>query len=214
MGNISKNRVLLVDDEPSIRETMAMLLDEEGYTVSTAAHGFDALLQLKLATPGIIISDLNMPAMSGFEFLAVVRRRFPTIPVIAMSGDYESGDHFPGGVIADAFYAKGRRSSKELLRTIAELVQATITRETYRQPASVQMPRYGRDSRGASFILLTCTDCLRSFPLNVTREVRPEIQETHCQFCATAVRYVSGFPLLVVAPGVLTKWQERGVSAY
>ncbi len=214
MRNVSKNRVLLVDDEPSHRETMAMLLDEEGYTVSTAAHGFDALLQLKLSTPGIIISDLNMPVMSGFEFLAVVRRRFPAIPVIAMSDDYASWDHFSGGVIADAFYAKRRRNPKELLRTIAELVQVTITREAYSQPALVQMPRYGRDSKGVSFILLTCTDCLRSFPLSVTQEVSPEIQKTYCQFCATAVRYVSGFPLLVVTTGALTKWQGRGVPAY
>lgn len=48
-----------------------------------------------------------MPQMSGFEFLSVVRRRFPEIAVVAASGVYESGDHVPGGIIADAFYGKG-----------------------------------------------------------------------------------------------------------
>ena len=47
-----------------------------------------------------------MPQMSGFEFLSVVRRRFPELLVVAMSGAYDSGDSVPGGVIADAFYAK------------------------------------------------------------------------------------------------------------
>jgi len=106
MSNTSKHRVLVVDDEPGIRESMAMFLTAAGYEVSTAEHGFDALLQLRSATPDVIISDLNMPQMSGFEFLSVVRRRFPEILVVAVSGAYESGDCVPGGVIADAFYAK------------------------------------------------------------------------------------------------------------
>ena len=118
MSNTSKHRVLVVDDEPGIRESMAMFLTAAGYEVSTAEHGFDALLQLRSATPDVIISDLNMPQMSGFEFLSVVRRRFPDIPVVAVSGAYESGDCVPGGVIADAFYAKGQHHPEELLRTV------------------------------------------------------------------------------------------------
>jgi CheY-like chemotaxis protein len=209
MSDIPRNRILLVDDEPSIREALTMLLNEGGYDVATAVHGFDALLRLKATTPDVIISDLNMPQMSGFEFLAVLRRRFPAIPVIAMSGDYSSGDRFPGGVIADAFYAKGQSHPEELLYVVAELIQTRVARTTSRrQPAFVQMPRYGRNSRGASFVLLTCTECLRSFSLSVMQEVLPEIQEAHCEFCATAVRYVSGFPLLVVSPGALAVYRQ------
>ena len=47
-----------------------------------------------------------MPGMSGFELLSVVRRRFPAVLVIAMSGAF-SGDQVPSGVTADAFYPKG-----------------------------------------------------------------------------------------------------------
>ena len=75
--------------------------------------------RLGKAASDLIISDLNMPQMSGFEFLSVVRRRFPDIPVIAVSGAYDSGDQVPGGVIADAFYSKGRHHPEELLRTVA-----------------------------------------------------------------------------------------------
>ena len=85
-----KHRVLVVDDEESIRLVYAQLLHRQGYEVATAENGFDALLQLKHSLPEVIISDLNMPKMSGFEFLSVVRRRFPKISVIASSGAYAS----------------------------------------------------------------------------------------------------------------------------
>jgi CheY-like chemotaxis protein len=202
MSNTSKHRVLLVDDEPSIRESLAALLAEAGYDVGTAEHGFDALLQLRRTTPDIIISDLNMPQMSGFEFLSVVRRRFPEIPVVAVSGAYESGDHVPGGVIADAFWAKGQHHPEELLRSVAELIRTAAERAMnhHRQSAPVWIPRNGKDSNGVPFIVLTCTECLRSFPLSVMHEGVQEIQETPCLFCATPVRYIIDFSLAVTSP--------------
>jgi len=202
MSDISKHRILVVDDELAVRDVMASLLNEGGYDVTTAQHGFDALAQLRTAIPDVIISDLNMPLMSGFEFLSVVRRRFPEIPVIAVSGAYESGDHIPGGVIADAFYAKGRLQLNELLPTVAELIRSAKARavDHHRQPAPIWIPRNGKDSKGVPFIVLTCTECLRSFPLSVLQEDVQEIQETPCLFCATPVRYIIDFSLAVTSP--------------
>src|SRR5512146_2055868 len=151
MTNSGKAHILVVDDEPRVRESLAGLLDAAGYDVSTAEHGFDALLQLRSAPPpDVIISDLNMPQMSGFELLSVVRRRFPNISVIAVSGAYESGDCVPGGVIADAFYAKGQHHPEDLLRAVAELIRTAEARAMshHRQPAPVWIPRNGKDSNG------------------------------------------------------------------
>lgn len=203
MATPGKFHVLIVDDEASIRQTEAMLLIAAGYEVSTAEHGFDALLQLRRMTPDLIISDLNMPTMSGFEFLSVVRRRFPDIPVIAVSGAYSSGELVPGGVIADAFYAKGQHRPEDLLRTVAELIRTSAARAAvhHQQPAPVWIPRNGKDSKGIPFIVLTCADCLRSFPLSVKREDVQEIQETPCLFCDTPVRYIIDFSLAVHSPG-------------
>jgi CheY-like chemotaxis protein len=65
--------------------------ENKGYQVATADNGFDALLKLKeVVIPDVIISDLNMPKMSGFEFLSVVRRRFPEISVIASAEPMEA----------------------------------------------------------------------------------------------------------------------------
>ena len=202
MSNPSKHLILVVDDERMVRESTALLLRAAGYDVNTAEHGFDAILQLSRTTPDIIISDLNMPQMSGFEFLSVVRRRFPEIPVVAISGAYLSGDDVPGGVIADAFYHKGGHHPEELLRTVAELIRTSASRAVnhLRTSAPVWVPRNGKDSNGVPFIVLTCPQCLRSFPMNVTHQGVQEIQETPCLFCATPVRYVIDFSIDVYSP--------------
>ena len=118
MSYPSKYQVLLVDDEPSVRDSLGTLLTATGYEVVAANNGFDALLQLKRTSPDVIISDLNMPEMSSFEFLSVVRRRFPQIPVVAISGAYDQRSDVPGGVIADAFCPKGQHPEM-LLATVA-----------------------------------------------------------------------------------------------
>jgi CheY-like chemotaxis protein len=203
MSDTQKRQILVVDDDASVRQSMTMLLNAAGYAVSIAEHGFDALLQLRVPPPpDVIISDLNMPQMSGFEFLSVVRRRFPGIPVIAVSGAYETGDHVPGGVIADAFYPKGQHHPENLLRTVAGLIHSAAARATnhQRQSAPVWIPRNGKDSKGVPFIVLTCTECLRSFPLSVLHENVQEIQETPCLFCTTPVRYIIDFSLAVRSP--------------
>jgi CheY-like chemotaxis protein len=202
MSHSSKHRVLIVDDDPSVRDSVAMLLASEGYETSTAENGFDALLQMKSKVPELIVSDLNMPQMSGFEFLSVVRRRFPKISVIAMSGAYHSGDAVPGGVIADAFYGKGQSSPEALLNIVADLIRTSAAHavDHQRESAPVWIPRNGKDSHGIPYVVLTCTECLRSFPLSVATEDLQKIQETPCLFCPNTVRYVIDFSLSVASP--------------
>ncbi len=118
-----KHRILLVDDEPLIRETMSFLLVAQGYEVATATDGFEALLQLQVKPSDLLISDLNMPRMSGFELLSIVRQQFPELPVIAISGAYESSGEIPSGVMANAFYSKGGCTLDKIFRTVADLIQ-------------------------------------------------------------------------------------------
>jgi CheY-like chemotaxis protein len=95
-------RVLVVDDEPSVRETAAAILAGEGYEVLSVADGLEGLHALSKSLPDLVISDLNMPRMSGFRFLAIVRKRFPHIATIAVSGEYIAGEN-PSGILADTF---------------------------------------------------------------------------------------------------------------
>jgi CheY-like chemotaxis protein len=113
-------RILVVDDEPALRKTSSAVLESRGYEVHTAGDGFEALVALRKSLPDVIISDLRMPNMSGFEFLSVVRRRFPQITVIAISGEYNGTA--PEGLIADHYFSKGHYAPEDLFRRIAELL--------------------------------------------------------------------------------------------
>ena len=123
-----KVTVLVVDDDDSLRQTLCAILAATGYQVRSAEDGFAALAELHESLPDILLSDLNMPRMSGFELLSVVRSRFPALHVIAMSGAYV-GCAIPPGVVAEAFYEKGS-NIKELLR----LIETMSRRETNPAP--------------------------------------------------------------------------------
>ena len=119
----SRGRLLIVDDERAQRELISSIMKSEGYDVLTARDGLDALNRLVEPLPNVIISDLNMPRMSGFEFLAVVRQNFPHLSVIAMSGEFE-GTELPTGVLADAYLPKGGYTFDQLRTTIRKLASA------------------------------------------------------------------------------------------
>jgi CheY-like chemotaxis protein len=209
-----RHQILVVDDEEAVRDVFAQIFQEEGYEVATAENGFDALLKLKHFSPEVIVSDLNMPKMSGFEFLSVVRRRFPAISVIASSGAYASRV-VPTGVLADAFYAKGEGDPRTLLNSVAMLIQTADAQAIAHQDttAPVWIPRNGKDSNGVPYIVITCTECLRSFPLNVTSEQNPEVLETSCLFCSNTVKYIIDFSLSVTSPPKKLSGSLRTVGA-
>jgi CheY-like chemotaxis protein len=202
MSRLAKHQILVVDDDEPVRDSIGLVLTSSGYDVHFAENGFDALLQLRRTLPTVIISDLNMPQMSGFEFLSVVRRRFPHISVIAMSGAYHFEDAVPGGVIADAFYPKGRGTTDELLKAVTKLIHTSAARAAAHQEESapVWIPRNGKDSKGIPYVVLTCTECLRSFPMGVVTEDLQNIQETPCLFCPNTVRYIIDFSLSIASP--------------
>ena len=215
MNAVPGNKVLFVDDEPCMREIMAMLLNEEGYEVLTASDGIDALAQLRSATPDLIISDLSMPRMSGLELLSVVRSRFPAIPVIAISESYEIRGSLPPGVMADTFYPKGRCNPDELLRTVADLIRTPVTRPTYHlpsRPPAVQLARAASDSTGDALLMLTCSDCLRAFSLDTSLE-NPDVQEAHCPFCAAPVSFVTDASPEHASRTMLDAWTAASPSA-
>jgi CheY-like chemotaxis protein len=120
MADNIKPQILVVDDEPSVRECLSLFLMSAGYDVATAENGTSAVSQLNRAIPHLIVTDLNMPQMSGVELISHVRSHHPSIPVVAMSGDYQ-GDAIPAGIIADRFYPKGEHPHN-LLTTIASLL--------------------------------------------------------------------------------------------
>lgn len=214
----SAHDILVVDDDHAVRTSLEMLLTASNYSVRTAEHGLDALFQLRQKQAAIIISDLNMPQMSGFELLSVVRRRFPQISVIAMSGAYESADDLPFGVAADAFYPKGRSHPGALLSMVAGLVRTSKVCGLAHQTASapVWVPCSGKDANGMPFAMVTCRECLRSFPLTMGIEWNQKVQETQCVFCLNVVRFVmdgSSIGMSLASRGIAAAEQSRSHAA-
>ncbi len=181
--------LLIVDDEPSIRESLSHVLTEIGYRVRSAEDGFSALREMRHETPDLLLSDLNMPNMSGFELLSVVRRRFPAIRTIAMSGSF-SGNEVPSGVTADAFYEKGS-SIRSLLKIIEGLALPARLR-TPAHKAAVLAPlwiqRNGHDASGEPCVTIPCPECLRSFHQSVGGSLSI-VREAHCVHCLSSVYY-------------------------
>lgn len=153
--------IVVADDNLLLASVLAEVFRESGYSVRTAPDGFVALAMMRDRIPDVLISDLNMPRMSGFELLSVVRRRFPRIAVIAMSGLYH-GATIPQGVAADAFYAKGECSVAQLFDILCGITDEA-TRHSSRAAAPIwssAMP-IGRDD--LSVMAVACPECLRTF---------------------------------------------------
>ena len=185
------HRILLVDDEPSIRVVLSAVLEDAGFTVDVAEHGFDALRKMQGAVPDLVITDLRMPNMNGFELLAVLRECFPQLPTIVISGEFLIND--VNSSIADAFFQKGNYSIPDFLGKIKDLLATT------RVPVAESTPSTLWSPTGDSPVMLTCTSCMHSFPIDACEGKAPS-KETSCIFCGTQlqVRLVA----IGVAPGV------------
>ena len=178
----------IVEDDVPIRKLLSVILAEAGYRVRSAEDGFSALVEIRNEIPDIILSDLNMPGMSGFELLSVVRRRFPAIQVIAMSGVF-SGDGIPPGVAAAAFYEKG--TNLESLLQIVEAMtrpEQLLSLQHSSTLAPIWIPRNGHDPSGEAYVMITCPECLRTFPQILDEGIR-SILETGCVYCSSLIHY-------------------------
>jgi CheY-like chemotaxis protein len=83
-------RVLVVDDEQSIVGFVRLVLEDEGFQVATASNGVEGLAALQVDMPDVILLDLTMPVMDGWEFVRVVKERGIETPVILMTAGYRA----------------------------------------------------------------------------------------------------------------------------
>jgi CheY-like chemotaxis protein len=175
-------RILFVDDEERLRDMAKAVLESHGYEVVCAKDGFDGLAALKESLPDLIISDLQMPNMNGFELLSVVRQRFPHLPVIAVSGAFSSAD-VPNSVLADAFFEKSQYTRHQLIARIADLVKkAPIRPPMEKSNTSVWIPHTVSES-----VTVTCTNCLRMF--RIPTPLGAGIHKASCEHCSSTVQF-------------------------
>jgi DNA-binding response OmpR family regulator len=84
--------VLVIDDEQLIRLQVRTALETEGFVVHEAANGNEGLTRIALVVPDVVITDILMPDKEGIETILELRRRYPTIRIIAISGGGRTGN--------------------------------------------------------------------------------------------------------------------------
>jgi CheY-like chemotaxis protein len=99
-------RVLVVDDDAAIRQFIQMALEGNGYEVTTAEDGKEALDSLRDAPPRVILLDMRMPVMDGWAFTRAYRLTPPPhAPIVVLTAARDAAE-YAGDVDADAFLAK------------------------------------------------------------------------------------------------------------
>lgn len=84
--------ILVAEDERASGEYLKLLLEEQGYSVRLVAHGVEALLALEAARFDLVITDLRMPSMDGFELLTHLGQRWPDLPAIVLTANEDVSD--------------------------------------------------------------------------------------------------------------------------
>ncbi len=84
--------ILVAEDEPSSAEYLRVLLEGRGHTVRLAANGLEALLALESRAFDLVITDLRMPSMDGFELLSHLAQRWPDLPAIVLTANEDVED--------------------------------------------------------------------------------------------------------------------------
>ncbi len=185
-----KTKLLVVDDDALVCKNMSTIFSALGYATQTAPNGFAALDAMRDEIPDILLSDLYMPGMSGYELLSVVRRRFPSIRVIAMSEEV-SGTEVPPGVAADAFYEKGCHRPHLLLGAVEAMThpkKSQAARFPQRSDAPIWIPTNGHDPSGEPYVMIACPVCLRTFPQVLDQNAAPT-RATKCAHCSNPIHY-------------------------
>ena len=117
-------RILAVDDEPNIVRLIQVNLERHGYTVETANNGAQALAKIKANRPDLLVSDVMMPEMDGFELLANVRRD-PTLtdlPVIMLTAKAQDKDVMTGYQYGADMYLTKPFNPQELLQFVKRIL--------------------------------------------------------------------------------------------
>ena len=115
--------ILVIDDDESILQLLRMHLSAAGYEVRVATDAISAGYMVLRSPPDLIITDVNMPHMDGFEFIAALKadKTVPNIPVIFLTS-MEEGDHRGKSLGAVGYVTKPVRADR-LLALVAQHVQ-------------------------------------------------------------------------------------------
>ena len=129
------NKILVIDDEPIIRESIAAYLEDSGFTVYQAGNGLDGMDIFRSEHPDLMMVDLRMPGMDGLEVLSTVLTESPDTPILVVSGT---------GVIQDAIEALRMGALDFITKPILDMavLEHAVTTALERTQLRVENRRY------------------------------------------------------------------------
>ena len=129
---MSGERIMVVCEQPALRDEIAQLIEDHGLESFPAADGIDALRQIYHIRPQVIVSDSALSQLSGFNFLPFVRRRFPSAGVIALkTSDVVHHDASP---VADMTLPKNPWNPEKFISHVRQLLSQWPLRSEMQEP--------------------------------------------------------------------------------
>ncbi len=132
-----KNRILVVEDEKTLRETLAYNLVNEGYEVETSADGLDALEKARTWSPNLILLDIMLPGMDGFEVCRKVRAEQNT-PILMLTARDDEIDRIVGLEVGADDYMGKPFSMRELLARVKAMLRRVRLMQEENKPAQTE----------------------------------------------------------------------------
>ena len=112
-------RILIVDDERDVRDSVKCVLDDAGYVVLTADNAAEALEQLGRTPMDLVITDIIMPKTNGVQAIESIRRAFPMVRIVAISGGGNFGvaGYQPTAIATNAYLRSAEEAGAHLVLT-------------------------------------------------------------------------------------------------
>jgi two-component system, OmpR family, response regulator MprA len=123
-------RVLVVDDDPQLREALARALELDGYDVTTASNGVKALDAISTARPDLMVLDVMMPYVGGLDVCRTLRDRKDRLPILVLTARDEVGDRVAGLDAGADDYLTKPFALEELRARLRALLRRTATEES------------------------------------------------------------------------------------
>ena len=159
-----KQRILVVDDEPEILELVEFNLKQAGYVVTTAADGAEALKKARSQTPSLIVLDVMLPEMDGFEICKALRLETATakVPIIMLTAKAAEIDRVLGLELGADDYLTKPFSPRELLLRVKKILARSQPSEKVKEQMRfgdllIDLPRHVASWKGKQ-IELTATE--------------------------------------------------------
>jgi CheY-like chemotaxis protein len=113
------SRILIIDDEPSVRRALRRILEKSGHEIEEASDGAAGVVACAASEPDLIITDIIMPKMNGIDAVTAIRQAHPNVRILAISGggNFEPQSYKPESITTSAYLAAAERSGADAVMT-------------------------------------------------------------------------------------------------